>query len=76
MATFPEEVRKEAYGTINALDWGRDAYDPIEPTTEEIFDAVAPVIAAAAWDEGYAAGFGDGGVNAWDPSNPYLGESR
>ena len=24
-----------------------------------------------AWAEGYSDGFGDGGVNAWDPLNPY-----
>lgn len=28
-------------------------------------------IKAETWDEGYDSGFGDGGVNAWDPTNPY-----
>lgn len=27
---------------------------------------------AEIWREGYDSGFGDGGVNAWDPENPYL----
>lgn len=39
------------------------------------FDRWFASVKAAAWREGYESGFGDGGVNAWDPENPYREEN-
>ena len=57
-------------------------YDPINGAREqrrfagEVFDRWLEEHdrqqRAEAWRAGYEEGFGDGGVNAWDPQNPYL----
>lgn len=47
--------------------------DPNNKEAPDQFNRWLKSIKAEAWNEGYQDGFGDGGVNAWDPANPYGG---
>ncbi len=69
--TATDLLRDELLGTTDRSR--RPATSPgFRESMREALEAVAPLIAAAAWDEGYAEGSRG---RMWDSTNPYRAEA-